>query len=336
MAEYRVQIRPRLGAAMSLASDGIFTRFGAVIERRGGERSTQTELAVSAGIMPVGDTLASEPDAKRATTRHGVSEPRPIDLPTAGAAVRRQAGARRGHLQLVNKAEAEADNLAPLRAEDDAGGGDAGSGATAHTSSIASILRTAGATLDRWSNLAIPSEPSRGALASATQAQPEAAAPVPGASGTPRSPLADLADVVQASARAKQATSKSQPNSGTAVHQGAAQVSRSHPIGTQSTAAHPSSGTSDAASPLENGPHLAPGAQPRDSADVQRHLAEVLMPPLPSAVLAAVPSTATPADTQAATDEETTFEFEMRVRAALERIMAEDMLRHGLTQTELP
>lgn len=60
------------------------------------------------------------------------------------------------------------------------------------------------------------------------------------------------------------------------------------------------------------------------------------MPPLPSAVLAAVPSTATPADTQAATDEETTFEFEMRVRAALERIMAEDMLRHGLTQTELP
>ena len=65
---------------------------------------------------------------------------------------------------------------------------------------------------------------------------------------------------------------------------------------------------------------------PRPTRDPKDAIAALLMPALP-AVAPTLANTTTPPETD--------FEFELRVRAALENILSEDLLRHGLFTPEV-
>lgn len=110
-----------------------------------------------------------------------------------------------------------------------------------------------------------------------------------------------------------------------------AQTGIAHPAAAARTPSDPKptgnpANPADAVRGAPHGPASASASNPRQPEDPREALAALLMPALPAAA---------PTLANTATPPETDFEFELRVRAALENILSEDLLRHGLFTPEV-
>lgn len=319
MAEFRLHIRPRLGSAMTLASDGIVPMAARAVSRRadpvGAGDVNSTEHADLAGTPPI------TADAEAATVPLGASvdEGRGTGVRHARTEPRQEHSRVRPALQLVSADGPSEPGNKDTRATEPQSPGQS---ATVQREVLASAVAKV---LSRREASGSDAQPFRLEMLSELMG-PRRIGPSPGSPSLPMSSAE-----MQPAAPAERRTG--------GIHQTSGEPARfSEPM---SELAQPRAGTARSTGPANA--RRQPGAashnpvpsraatrtdfaETRPTDDQKDRIAKLLMPALPDIV---------PEAANQGPEPESDFEFEMRVRAAMEKILSQDLLRHGLIAPEV-
>lgn len=320
MADLRLHIRPRLGSAMTLVSDGIVPMAECAVARRRGPVDSvgaglighaEPENAIAVGADPEVAARSHEHTTLGMSRRRAEVDP---DIPTTTREPVRPA------LQLVpldhpNRIGREVPRESSVSETETVATAGRAALLTAATKALNRRLQTASGisnseTSNRLPDHAAPLREDSATPPYSVRVTPDSLNSIPPAA---RLSGASLASLERPRTSSAEIANSSLPNAGSRHSANPANVRHRPDVASNHAVSSPISGGADVAG-------IRPTQDPKDK------IAQLLMPVLP----AIVPEFANQ-DPEAETD----FEFEMRVRAALEKILSQDLLRHGFIAPEV-